>query len=297
MPLIENTLFGINDKTEIAIKRIKTMAPIAENIYGFYTVMVSGGKDSSVITDLAIKSKVKCKFEVSWTGLEYPETVYFLRREKERIEKLGYIFDFIIPRDKDGKQITMWKLIEKHGFPTRQIRFCCDELKESAGKNAYCILGVRWAESSRRKNERFLHEISGKKLMTNNDNEAIRRLNENCIKKKKYMLNPIIEWTDDDVWDYIKINKIPYNPLYDKGHKRVGCIGCPMIDNRKELDDNPKWAALYKKAGEKYINTNAKKRDGVKADISSYYDWWTRKTKDESNLDLFQGEYNEETSD
>jgi 3'-phosphoadenosine 5'-phosphosulfate sulfotransferase (PAPS reductase)/FAD synthetase len=73
--------------------------------------MASGGKDSSVITDLAIRAGAPCKFEASWTGIEYPETVYFLRTEKKRIEAIGYSFEFIIPRDKDGKQITMWKLI------------------------------------------------------------------------------------------------------------------------------------------------------------------------------------------
>jgi 3'-phosphoadenosine 5'-phosphosulfate sulfotransferase (PAPS reductase)/FAD synthetase len=62
--LRERQLDGtIYDKTGIAIARIQTMAPIAEKIYGGYTVMVSGGKDSSVITDLAIRSGVQCKFE------------------------------------------------------------------------------------------------------------------------------------------------------------------------------------------------------------------------------------------
>jgi phosphoadenosine phosphosulfate reductase len=188
--LREQQLNGtVYDKTVIAIERIKTIAPIAERLYGEYTVMVSGGKDSSVITDLAIRSGVKCGFEVSWTGLEYPETVYFLRGEKKRIEDLGYAFNFFIPRDKDGKQITMWKLIEKYGFPTRNFRFCCKQLKEASGQNSYCILGIRWAESTRRKASRFLHESAKHKLMTNNDNEAKRRLTENCMKKNKYMLN------------------------------------------------------------------------------------------------------------
>jgi phosphoadenosine phosphosulfate reductase len=250
------------------------MAPIAENIYGGYTVMVSGGKDSIVITDLAIRAGVKCKFEVSWTGIEYPETVYFLRREKKRIEALGYSFEFIIPRNKEGKQITMWKLIEMYGFPTRQMRFCCERLKEVAGHNAYCILGIRWAESSKRKAGRAVHEIAGRKMMTNNDNEATRRMNENCMRKNKYMLNPIIEWTDDEVWEYIREHGLPYNPLYDSGHKRVGCIGCPMRANRKELEDNPRYAALYKRAAEQFLETRAKSRDGIKKDIHTYYKWW-----------------------
>jgi phosphoadenosine phosphosulfate reductase len=262
------------DKTAIAIERIKTMAPVAESIYGEYTVMVSGGKDSSVITDLAIRSGVKCRFEVSWTGIEYPETVYFLRREKARIEALGYSFEFIIPRDKDGKQITMWKLIAKNGFPTSKLRFCCERLKEFAGKNAYCILGIRWAESTKRKTCRFIHEIGGYKLMTNNDNEATRRMTENCMRKNKYMLNPIIEWSNDEVWEYIKERDIPYNSLYDSGHKRVGCIGCPMRQNKKELMENQKWAQLYKRAAKKYLENIAKKREGIKKDIETYFNWW-----------------------
>ena len=263
----------IYDKVEVALQRIKTMSPIADNIYGGFTVMVSGGKDSTVIADLAIRAGVKCKFEVSWTGIEHPETVYFLREEKKRIEDLGYSFEFIIPRDDKGKQITMWRLIEKYGFPTRYMRFCCRELKENAGKNAFCILGVRWAEGTKRK-ERKLYEQSGKKIMTNNDNDAIRRITENCMKKNKYMLNPIIEWSDDEVWEYINEQKLPYNPLYDMGLRRVGCIGCPMRNNRKELEDNPKWAALYKRAALKYLENGKTERVGVKKSIETYYAWW-----------------------
>ncbi len=269
------------------------MAPIAESLYGGYTVMVSGGKDSSIITDLAIKSGVKCKFEVSWTGIEYPETVYFLRREKERIEKMGYSFEFIIPRDKHGKQITMWKLIEKKGFPTRLARFCCEKLKEVAGQNAYCILGIRWAESSRRKNTRYIHEISGKKMMTNNDNEATRRLSENCMKKNKLMLNPIIDWSDSDVWEYINENKLPYNPLYDCGKKRIGCIGCPMsTNNKKELEEYPRYATLYKRAAQRFIENHRVK----KIDIETLYNWWLNKTplKIENLLFDFKGDENED---
>jgi phosphoadenosine phosphosulfate reductase len=276
--LRERQLDGtIYDKTAIAIGRIAAMAPIAERIYGGYTVMVSGGKDSSVITDLAIRAGVTCKFEVSWTGLEYRETVFFLRSEKKRIEDRGYSFEFIIPRDKDGKQITMWKLVEKRGFPTRNMRFCCQELKENTSGNCYSVLGVRWAESIRRKNTRRLHEEKGRvhsAFMTNSDNEAIRRWSENCMKKNEFILNPIIEWSDDEVWEYIRERGLPYNPLYDNGHKRVGCIGCPMRANKKELEQNPRYAALYKRAAGRFLETRARKREGNKKDADSYFRWW-----------------------
>jgi phosphoadenosine phosphosulfate reductase len=268
----------VYDKSAIAIERIKTMAPIAEQIYGGFTVMVSGGKDSSVITDLAVRSGVKCKFETSWTGIEYPETVHFLRKEKERLQNLGCSFEFIIPRDNDGKQITMWSLIAKRGFPSRNMRFCCQELKENSSGNCYCILGVRWAESTRRKTTRFLHEeqshrITDRKIITNNDNEAFRRITENCMKKRQFILNPIIEWSNEEVWEYIHERKLPYNPLYDKGHKRVGCIGCPMKANRAELEANPKWAALYKRAGGKFLKTKVM-REGKYRNEETYFQWW-----------------------
>jgi phosphoadenosine phosphosulfate reductase len=98
-------------------------------------------------------------------------------------------------------------------------------------------------------------------------------MTENCMKKNKLILNPIIEWSDDEVWEYIKERGLPYNPLYDRGHKRVGCIGCPMKTNRKELEENPLYAALYRKAAEKYL-AKAKIREGTRKDIDTYYNWW-----------------------
>ena len=39
-------------------------------------------------------------------------------------------------------------------------------------------------------------------------------------------LNPLAEWTEDEVWDYIRANDVPYNALYDKGYTSIGCIPC-----------------------------------------------------------------------
>jgi phosphoadenosine phosphosulfate reductase len=123
-----------------------------------------------------------------------------------------------------------------------------------------------------------LHEdrgrkITDRKIITNNDNEAFRRITENRMRKRQYILNPIIEWNNDEVWEYILERKLPYNPLYEKGHKRVGCIGCPMRANKRELEANPKWAALYKRAGGKFIKGRTDK-GGKYVDEEMYYQWW-----------------------
>lgn len=46
--------------------------------------------------------------------------------------------------------------------------------------------------------------------------------------KGKRVCNPIVDWTDRDVWDYLTDQKVETNPLYKEGFCRVGCVGCPM---------------------------------------------------------------------
>jgi phosphoadenosine phosphosulfate reductase len=281
--LNEETLFGPVNKVSIAIERIKTFEPMALNIdpAGYY-VCISGGKDSSVIQELCIMAAVKCEFVHNHTSVDNPETVYFIRREKERIKALGHIFRVEFPRYKNGKQKTMWNLIPKNGLPTMVFRWCCKELKEYGGLGRYCITGVRWEESARRSNNRALHEISGKtkdeKIILNNDNDMKRRLTEICIPKRKFVLNPIVDWTEADVWEFIKARNLPYNPLYDSGYKRVGCIGCPLSHNHtKELNDYPKYKAAYFRAGKKWIEHRINKgldHDGIMGDPEKYFDWW-----------------------
>lgn len=55
------------------------------------------------------------------------------------------------------------------------------------------------------------------------------------------MLNPIIEWSDAEVWEFIKAQNIPYCGLYDEGWKRLGCIGCPMATTRGREREFVRW--------------------------------------------------------
>ncbi len=85
-------------------------------------------------------------------------------------------------------------------------------------------------------------------MVLNNDNDDRRRLFENCRLQAKRVCNPIIEWTDADVWDYIGSEHLPLNPLYQCGFSRVGCIGCPMAGTKgrqKEFARYPKYQHNY----------------------------------------------------
>jgi phosphoadenosine phosphosulfate reductase len=280
--LIENTLFGIRNKVEISLTRIKEFEIMAlqNNPAGYY-VCISGGKDSSVIQQLCILARVKCQFVHNHTSVDCPETVYFIKSEKKRLESMGYIFNIEIPRFRDGRQKTMWNGIITKGLPLRNQRWCCERLKEFGGDDRYVITGVRWAESPRRANSRAVHEISGdtkqQHIILNNDNDMKRKLTEYCLQRQRFVLNPIVDWTDDDVWEFLKIQKVPVNPLYEKGNKRVGCIGCPMSESRKELEKYPKYKSMYYKAAEKHIKH--RKAQGlpdkpIMKDVETYFTWW-----------------------
>ena len=88
------------------------------------------------------------------------------------------------------------------------------------------------------------------------DNRENARIVEMCYKNHTTLINPIIDWTSEDVWEFIHEYEIPYCCLYDEGFKRLGCIGCPMGSKEqrlKEFERWPKYYNLYMVAFEKMI--------------------------------------------
>ena len=113
----------------------------------------SGGKDSSVLLDLAEKNLSKDEFIVqhSHTTVDAPETVRFIRSEFKRLEEKGIKTEILYAKYKDGTPITMWNLIPRKLLPpTRLVRYCCAYLKEQSTPNRLACLGVRAAESRKR---------------------------------------------------------------------------------------------------------------------------------------------------
>jgi len=171
----------------------------------------SGGKDSCVIKELARRAGVKVEWHYS-RALDPPELVKFIHQ---------YHADVIF----DKARVAVFQKIKTSGMPWRQARWCCRSLKEQAGKGLIKILGVRAAESPRRA-----------ALWIPWDGKA---------------LAPILYWSDDDVWSYIRETKIPYCNLYDEGFDRLGCVGCPLASQRireKEFQRWPRYEAAWKSA-------------------------------------------------
>ena len=89
------------------------------------------------------------------------------------------------------------------------------------------------------------------------DNDVGRKMVEQCYQKNRTTINPIVDWTDEDVWEFLnEVAKVPHCSLYDEGYTRLGCIGCPLQGREGMLRDferYPKYKALYIKAFDRMI--------------------------------------------
>lgn len=135
--------------------------------------------------------------------------------------------------------------------PTRLRRYCCADLKECNGQGRIVVTGVRWAESVRRKNLHGVVNIRGRikttrkladkvaanyrvpekaqdTIVMNDDNDPARRMVEHCYRTQKTMLNPIVDWTDEDVWEYLNnIAQVPPLQAVRRWEKAAGLYRMP----------------------------------------------------------------------
>ncbi len=104
------------------------------------------------------------------------------------------------------------------------------------------ITGVRREESTARENRQFY--------------------DASHHNQKTTYCNPIVDWTTQDVWDYIKKYNLKYPSLYDNGYTRIGCIMCPLQGRYgmcKDAQRFPKHYQAYLKAFAKMLQ-NCKER-------------------------------------
>jgi phosphoadenosine phosphosulfate reductase len=219
-------------KSKDAIAFLKQESPpVCESPYW---VGFSGGKDSIVLKDIVARSNVRAELHYSVTTIDPPELMRYIKE---------YHKEVTWDRPKKSFVVAM----SERGLPMRPHgRWCCQEYKESGpastSKCRIVVTGIRKAESSSRKN---------------------RSAKEQCYRvKSKTMIHPLLEWTDDDIWHYIKIHNLPYCSLYDEGFKRLGCIGCPFASQKnrdREFKRWPKYRELYKKSIIKLYEKNKTK--------------------------------------
>lgn len=275
------------DLEKKAIERLKVASDMSLRLYKQPLVITySGGKDSDVLLHLAEVSGIPFEVLHSLTTADAPQTVYHVRDTFHRMEDKGIKCTVDKHVQPGGSRITMWNLIPRKLVPpTRLVRYCCAVLKKGGGKDRFIATGVRWDESVSRAKYRAELEILGSsksKNMLLSDNDEDRRLFESCQLKGKRIVNPIIDWKTDDVIDYLKVNHIRSNPLYNCGFRRVGCIGCPMAGQKArefEFSVFPMFKSAYIRSFEKMIENRkqlGKMYNGTRWGSSAVdvFHWW-----------------------
>ena len=243
-------------KVEVAYERYRWAAKEAERLFDMpLVVRYSGGKDSDVILQLAKESGVPFRVTHNLTTADPPDNVYYIRRVFAALREEGIDCRINVPRR------SLWRIMrETLVIPSRIMRVCCSELKERRMPDApYIVTGVRWAESAGRRaksgiamvqnayaRELGVEEKAAAAGLLTTDDASSRRLFEQCQLRGVRVLNPIIDWSDDDVWAYLHSRGIEGNPLYKEGWTRIGCVGCPLAGRRAREIAFARYPKLYK---------------------------------------------------
>jgi len=163
----------------------------------------SGGKDSIVTADLVKRSGVRYELYYSFTGIDPPEVVRFIRKHYPECH-------FLKPKR------SFWKDLSTN-VPPGVIRWCCTKLKKQPGwklPHKKRIMGIRAEESTRRAGYGRIGYF-----------EKIGHTH----------YRPIFHWKEWQIWEYIEKNNLPYPILYDWGFTRIGCVICPFNSDKTGL--------------------------------------------------------------
>ena len=199
-------------------------------------VAYSGGKDSDVLVEL-------CKLSGVW-GKELLRPLHRCTTIDPPMT-LSHCVDVGVEIYRSNRFVDC---VRASGFPTRFIRHCCGKLKEFVVED-YVLLGIRRCESANRaKNYKEPEQCR----VYNNGGRCIQYY-------------PLLDWSDDDIAEFIDVHKIRCHPLYydDNGvfhvERRLGCVGCVLASKKNRVRDfknYPRFLRFWCRIGAEYMRTH-----------------------------------------
>lgn len=249
------------DHSIALIRKAEKLALAMQPDEGFH-VGFSGGKDSQAVLELVKMAGVKYRAVYNVTTNDPADNVRFIKHHYPDVE-------FSIPEK------SYFQLIAQKGVPTMRARWCCALFKETAGIGYVVLTGVRKEESSKRAKYSNVAKFGEKESKIDLDKMEANEFR--CVGgKDKFMVYPILEWTEKDVLDFIALRGLPVNPCY-KTHKRVGCVFCPFAKKKDILaycETHPQLKAAFIHAIDRYIERERERDRQKLPSAEDYFDWW-----------------------
>jgi len=181
-----------------------------------------------VIIDHAVKAGLPLPVFTLDTQLLFPET-YELKRKLENFFEIK--IESLVPAQTPDEQAA------EHGpaLWSRYPDLCCqmrkvEPLRKKFEDLSVWITGLRREQSETRQKTRILELYK------------FDVLRDGYILK----LNPMVSWSREGVWEYIRANGIPYNPLHDRGYRSIGCAPCTRATGAGENERAGRWTGFEK---------------------------------------------------
>lgn len=193
-----------------------------EKYKGRIAFATSLGAEDQVITAMLAVLDAEIKIFTLDTGRLFQETYDLLDiTEKKYKLKIGIYFP-------DAQQVE--KMVHEKGInlfyeSVENRKLCCHIRKVEPLRRALSGMQV-WISGLRREQS-----------TTRRESEIIEWDKTNNVVK----INPLIDWTRKQVWDYIRERKIPYNSLHDKGFTSIGCLPCTKAISPGENERAGRW--------------------------------------------------------
>ncbi|MBQ3634433.1 MAG: phosphoadenylyl-sulfate reductase [Bacteroidales bacterium] len=187
----------------------------AEEVVGYFlreykgriAVSSSLSIEDQTLTDIAVKADREARIFTLDTGRLFPETYQLI--DKTNL-KYGISIEVFFPDYKEVQRMVREEGINLFYNSIESRHRCCEIRKLEPLRRAFKGLDA-WICGLRREQS-----------VTRKDMEVVEWDEQHGLLK----INPLIGWTEGQVWDYVRENHVPYNKLHDKGYPSIGCEPC-----------------------------------------------------------------------